>query len=318
MTNVGAILALLRAGVGSATVETLRVPYAWLAGRLLVFAVLPAAMIVIVGYRLSPVTSLVSSDAALQLTALCVPHEMELMLPLAFFLTAMWTRRSRHLPVVGLSLIACLLTLAFNVWVEPGANQTFFRVIRAAGPREVMYPIIQMSPAGWTTSNIAQAAAHLPATLVFGFLAFKINLAFLSGALVLLGSAIAARGSVMVRRALIVAPAVYLGALYLIMAGQSMRPTYYPLQRALAPWWLASIALALLIALLHLSRARRWLLALPLVVVGVASLVLPDDWSYLYGALGGGLAPALVAAAVAFISIKLARAALRPEAQKCP
>ena len=299
--------------------ETGHVPYGWLAGRIAMFVLLPAALMAVWLYaHMWPgLVALASTGSRLELSGLLVPHEIEVLLPVMFFLAAACARGERHLPGLGLALVASALTLAFTGWIEPLANHRF-----AVAANVLWWPGHPNSgfggPGAETTLPTLWSLAYATReSYVFSYglyyVVLKTGVALLAGALVLLAVAARPTAHAQGRWLLLLAPFLYLGAMELLDGGGSNHNgDYIVLGPRLAPWWLAVIGLAMAAALLRATRGRRWWLLPPPVLACLLRFTLPDDWLFLYRAYTTGAAPWLMAVIVMVITARLNRIVVLP------
>jgi len=315
--GISGSVAVLRTLIYIVLREVVRVPYPWLAERVLLFAVLPAAALLLTYQGLAPLMALATPFESVILVALLIPHETEVFVPAALFCAVVWSRRTNRVPILGLACVAGALTFAFSGWVEPAANQRFGEQassIWMQSGRNSPY-----GPVGWEASidELALSARANPFSL--RILAFKTGLAPLAAGLVLLGGAIRRRFTTPKARWLLVAAAFYFGTMVLLTAGDSGHYRYAILGTRLAPLWLGALAIVVSGLFIAARTRRPFLLVTGVSLLITATLWLPADWLILYRVLGSGFAPwwlAMVAAAVAGVLNRSAESEdrLRPSA----
>jgi hypothetical protein len=314
LTSVRALAGVARAVAWTVLQETEHAPYGWLAGQMAMFALFPAALMAMWLYAhcWPGLVALTSTGARFELSALLVPHEIEVLLPLMFFLAVACARGMRRLPGVGLALVASALSLVFTGWVEPLANHRFAVTVNAlwrpGHPNGGFSgPGVEATMPALVALAYATRYGYVFSSCLY-YLFLKTGFAFLAGALAMLGVAVHQTAPSHRRWLLLLAPFIYLGAMELLAGGGTNHDgDYIVLRPRLAPWWLAAIAVVMAFSLLRATRGRRWWLLPPVMLLGILKLILPDDWLFLYRAYTGGAAPWLMAGIVMVITARLSR-----------
>ena len=316
-TMFRAIAAVSRAVTSAVGQEVIHLPCYWLAGRVVLCAAIPSAALMWFFYRgTTELRALAPAWTGIELSALLVPHELEILLPLVF-LVASASAMARRAPSIGLALVASSATLLFCLWLEPAANSRFWS--EATALWQPTHPHSSYGSRGWGLSAVARAMQDW-AHVIFGFLAFKIALSGLAGALAWLGAVDPFRGGVWRRAALWIAiPVLYVGGLLVFSGGDVINDYMLTAPRPATwccAWAFASLAIVVFI---RATRGRRWWLLAPVVFVCVMQFVLPDDWRFLYRAYDSNVAPWWMGIIAVTIALALTRSDRRDaEARAIP
>ncbi len=285
--------------------DVIAVPATWLARRVLLFAVLPPlALVIVVSPQLSKIERLATTDTVLLLRLLNVISEMEVLLPVAFFLALAWPSAKRNAPTVGVAVVAFMTTLLLAGWIAPAAGLQWQRVagqlwnlFHPTGPR---YAVPDEFFYFYFPTFIRRSFQLGPWV---GEVPFKVGLAILAGSLAMLGDALRQRRTR--RLALLVIALAVLGALSVLTTGTSLLLSS-AFMRYFA--WPCAIALGVCCAIVVIRAVqamRRFWVAVIVAGVVATSLSLPSDWRVLYSALGAGYAPVIVAVIVLVCSVRL-------------
>jgi hypothetical protein len=120
-----AAFSIVRVLIGLAAWEAVHMPFGWLAGRLVLFALVPAPFFCLAALKAASFgmgVPLPRTEAFFLLSSLGAAL---LLLPLACFYSLAWPPRGRSVPVLGLAVCSLILAVAIGGWVLPFLNQSF-------------------------------------------------------------------------------------------------------------------------------------------------------------------------------------------------
>ena len=296
------IVGISRAVAFATALDLIQLPLGWLVGRLMVFAVLPAAVLVIVSVPFKDPRETFTLAQSLWMRVLMMPAMMQGLLPIAFFLAMAWPTARRPKSVIGVAVAAALVTFVTSGWLAPASreylHQYWFQLWR------VDHPDVRFVPMAGPLSIVALIRRAWADGAVVGQLPFIVGLPVMTAAFVCAALQVPMARNLWQRFGLLATVPVYFGALSLL-GGSSGLTDGRPVFSA------SFTASELAVRLLFVAVASVWILRqllrhsvltmAALLLGGAVFLVLPNDWLHLYSVLLGGYAPWMLAAiALAF------------------